>query len=177
MTRHYRKSKGEEIGGGKEKKGRRKIRILFPTSSGGHLTEILQLKRLFEDYEYLIVTEDILLNKQILADYNYTLIKPNGKNRNLEFWKNFFLNWMLAFKITLRFKPDVIVTTGSHTAVPFCYIGKLFKSKVIFILSFCRVDTKAKSADLVYPISDLFFVQWPQMKNVYKGSTFVGPIF
>src|SRR6185312_16460764 len=114
----------------------KKIKILFPSSSGGHLTKILQLKQLYTDYEYLIVTEDLPLNKKILDSYNYQLIRPNGKNRNITFWKNFLINCYLALKIIIKFKPDLIVTTGSHTVVPFCYIGKLFKAKIIFILSF-----------------------------------------
>lgn len=154
-----------------------KVKILFPSSSGGHITELLQLKKLFENYEYLIVTEDLPLNRKILDGMNYQLVRPNGMNRNITFWKNFIINWFLAIKILIKFRPDVIVTTGSHTAVPFCYLGKLLRAKVIFILSFCRLDSRAKSADLVHPIADLFFVQWQQMQKVYKNSTYVGPIF
>ncbi len=155
----------------------KKVKLLFPSSSGGHLTEIAQLKKLFDTYEYLIVTEDLPLNKKLLIGKNCIYVKPNGQNRNLTFWKNFIVNWWLAFKIMLRFKPDAIVTTGSHTAVPFCYIGKLFGCKIIYILSFCRIDSRAKAADLIYPVSDLFFVQWENMKSVYKKGIYAGPIF
>jgi len=152
-------------------------RVMFPSSSGGHITEILQLKKLFAAYEYLIVTEDLPLNKKILAGMNVEYVKPNGMNRNFVFWKNFIVNWFLALKLIIQFRPHVIVTTGSHTAVPFCYLGKLFGAKVIFILSFCRLDSRAKSADLVYPIADKFFLQWPQMDKFYKNGIYVGPIF
>ena len=154
-----------------------KTRILFPSSSGGHLDEILQLKKLFANYECLIVTENVPLNRVILKNKNYILIKPNGKNRDFVFWKNLFLNCFSALKIILKFKPDLIVTTGSHTCVPFCYIGKLLNIKVIFILSYCRVNSRAKSADLIYPITDLFFVQWEQMKKLYQKGVYAGPLF
>jgi beta-1,4-N-acetylglucosaminyltransferase len=154
-----------------------KKRILIPSSTGGHLNEVLHLKKIFKEYECMIITEDIPINKTILKDYNYKLVKANGKNRNFTFWKNIFINFLLVFKIIIRYKPHAIITTGSHTAVPFCYIGKLFGCKIIFILSFCRTRSKALSANLIYPISDLFFVQWEEVKILYKKSIYVGPLF
>ena len=152
-------------------------KVLIPTSSGGHLNEILQLKKIFENYDCLIVTENIPFNESILKGYQYKFIAPNGKNRDFLFWKNLFVNFYLALKIIRKFKPDAIITTGSHTAVPFCIIGKLYGCKVIFILSFCRTKSKALSASLIYPIADLFFVQWEEMKKYYKKSIYAGQIF
>src|ERR1700733_11339033 len=123
--------------------------VLIASSTGGHLNEVLQLKKLFESYNYLIVTEDVPINETILEGYNYEFVKANGENRDFTFWKNFFINIFLALKIIIKNKPDAIVTTGSHTAVPFCFIGKLFGCKVIFILSFSKTNSRALAADLV----------------------------
>lgn len=154
-----------------------KVKLLFPSSSGGHLEELMRLKKLYSSYEYLFVTEDLPLNKVLLKNYNATFIRKNGKNRDFIFWLNFIINWFLATSIILRFKPSAIITTGSHTAIPFCYIGKLFGCKIIYILSFCRINSRARAADIIYPISDLFFVQWEQMHNKYTKGIYVGPIF
>jgi beta-1,4-N-acetylglucosaminyltransferase len=154
-----------------------KFRILLPSSSGGHLTEIFQLNDLLDATEHLFVTEDLPLTRQLLADRPARFVRPNGQNRNWVFWKNFIINWFLAVPILLKFRPHAIVTTGSHTAIPFCFLGKLLGCKIIFILSFCRIDSKAAAASAVYPISDLFFVQWPQMRGAYPKSRFVGPLF
>ena len=155
----------------------RKHRILIPSSSGGHLAEIFQLKDLLDATEHLFVTEDLPLTRQLMRDKPCRFVRPNGRNRDWLFWRNFLINWILAVPILLRFRPHAIVTTGSHTAIPFCYLGKLLGCKVIFILSFCRIDSKAAAASAVYPISDLFFVQWEQMKGLYPKSRFVGPLF
>lgn len=154
-----------------------KPRILFPSSSGGHLAELTQLKKLFASSEYLIVTEDIPLNRTLLQGKNARFIRESRKTLDFQFWKAFFINWFLAFKIILQFKPKAIVTVGGHVAVPFCYIGKIFGCKIVYIVTFARVDSKAKSADLVYPISDLFFVQWEQMKTQYPKASFVGSLY
>lgn len=155
----------------------KKFRILLPSSSGGHLSEIFQLKELLAATEHLFVTEDLPLTRQLLEGRACKFVRPNGRNRDWVFWKNFLINWFLAVPIILKFRPHAIVTTGSHTAIPFCYIGKLLGCKIIFILSFCRIDSKAAAASAVYPIADLFFVQWQQMRSAYPKSNYVGPLF
>lgn len=155
----------------------RKFRILLPSSGGGHLTELFQLKRLLDSADHLFVSEDLALTRQLLAGRPSKFVRPNGKNRDFVFWRNFLINWFLAIPILLRFRPHAIVTTGSHTAIPFCYLGKLLGCKIIFILSFCRIDTKAAAATAVYPIADVFYVQWPQMLSAYPKGKYVGPLF
>lgn len=157
-------------------KGRR-FRVLLPTSSGGHLTEMLQLQDLLGATDHLWVSEDLPLTRKLLTGRPARFVKPNGHNRDWVFWKNFLINWFLAVPILLKFRPQAIVTTGSHTAIPFCYLGKLMGCKVIFILSYCRIDSKAAAATAVYPVSDLFFVQWEQMRKAYPKGRYVGPLF
>jgi len=153
------------------------MRVLFPSSGGGHLTEIFQLKDLLEATDHLFVSEDVALTRQLLSGRPCRFVRPNGKNRDFVFWKNFLINWFLAIPILLSFRPHAIVTTGSHTAIPFCYLGKLLGCKIIFILSFCRIDTKAAAASVVYPIADVFYVQWEQMLTAYPKGKYVGPLF
>lgn len=155
----------------------KRFRILLPTSAGGHLTEILQLRELLEASDHLFVTEDLPLCRKLMRGRPCSFVRPNGRNRDWVFWRNFLINWALAVPILLRFRPHAIVTTGSHTAIPFCYLGKLLGCKVIFILSFCRINSRAAAATAVYPISDLFFVQWQEMRRHYPKSTYVGPLF
>lgn len=153
------------------------FRILLPSSAGGHLTELFQLRELLEKTEHLFVTEDLPLTRELLKERPSVFVRPNGKNRDWMFWANFLTNWFLAIPILIRFRPHAIVTTGSHTAIPFCYLGRLFGCKVIFVLSFCRIDSKAAAASAVYPIANLFFVQWEQMRAAYPKGRYVGPLF
>jgi beta-1,4-N-acetylglucosaminyltransferase len=154
-----------------------KFRVLLPSSAGGHLAELFQLRELIGATDHLFVTEDLPLTRRLMKDRQCKFVRPNGRNRDWRFWKNFGMNWFLAVPILWKFRPHAIVTTGSHTAIPFCYLGKLFGCKVIFILSFCRIDSKAAAASAVYPIADLFFVQWQQMQKAYPKAKYVGPLF
>ena len=44
-------------------------KVIFVASSGGHLSEILKLKKLFNEYEYLIVTEETEVTKKLKNEY------------------------------------------------------------------------------------------------------------
>ena len=44
-------------------------KVLFISSTGGHLSELMQLKKLFEKFEYYIVTEKTKSNEYLAEDY------------------------------------------------------------------------------------------------------------
>ena len=155
----------------------KKNKIIIVSSAGGHLTEILELDLLRSRYEYLIVTEAVESTKNLDKIYNVKYIKPDVLNRGTLFYVNFLLNFFKALAILVKFRPDVILTTGSHTAVPICLLGKIFGMKIIWILSYARVSSKARSATFIYPISDLFLVQWESAQKLYPKSVYKGGIF
>lgn len=62
-------------------------------------------------------------------------------------------------------------------AIPFFWIGKIMKIKLVYIEVFDRMDKPTITGKLVYPISDLFFVQWERMKKVYPKAKNIGSIF
>jgi len=89
---------------------------------------------------------------------------------------NFLKCMIQSFKAVIKEKPDVIISTGAGVAIPPCYLAKLFfNSKIIFVESFCRIEEPSLSGKFMYPISDLFLVQWPEMlkkygdKALYRG--------
>ena len=155
----------------------KKKKVLFVSSIGGHLTQLLELKPLFKDYNYLLVTEksDVTLNlkdKYIVVFFKYC----NKKN----FLKYFFINVLNAFHsvfLFFKFRPDVIVTTGANTCVPLCYMGFIFRKKVIYIESFAKQEGKTLSGKLVYPIATHFIVQWESMKKYYPKAIYIGGIY
>jgi beta-1,4-N-acetylglucosaminyltransferase len=154
-------------------------RVLFVASDGGHLAQILELKQIMDQYDYQIVTEKTKATVPLAKDYNidFAYPRPEGKSRNLPFFISILKNFFFAIKKIRELKPKVIITTGSHTAIPFCIMGKMMGCKVVWILSFARINSKASSANLIYPIADKFIVQWPEMQNHYKKSIYLGSIY
>jgi len=114
------------------KKINKKRKVLFISSTGGHLDELLQLK-------------------------------PCSGLRTVYLY--------------LRIRPKVIITTGTHTAGPMCILGKLFGSKVVYIETIANTNKKTATGKLIYPIADLFIVQWEEMLKLYPKAVYGGTIY
>ena len=154
-------------------------KVMLISSTGGHLTELLQLKPLFEKCEYTIVTEKTKSNQNLIDQYpDHVYYLAYGTKQHLfKYLFIFAYNIIVSFFIFLKVKPDAIVTTGTHTAVPMCYIAHFLKKKVVFIETFANSKTPTQAGRLVYPIADLFVVQWESMLEHYPNAVYGGWIF
>ena len=155
-----------------------KKKVMFISSTGGHLSEMLELADLFKYYDTTLITEKTKSNLYLKDKYQNVYYLVYGTKSHLlpyifQFTYNVFKSFYLFFKI----KPEVVVTTGTHTAVSMCYIAKLFRKKVIFIETLANRDTKTVSGRLVYPIADYFLVQWESMLKLYPKAIYSGFIF
>ena len=154
-------------------------KVLFISSTGGHLNELMQLKALFNKFEYYIVTEKTKSNEYLAEDYKGKvsyLIYGTKKNPFTYFFIYFF-NIIKSLLIFIKQRPDVVVTTGTHTAVPMCYVAKLFRKKVIYIETFANRKSKTVAGRFVYPIADVFVVQWEEMLEIYPKAEYWGWIY
>ncbi|WP_125567475.1 PssD/Cps14F family polysaccharide biosynthesis glycosyltransferase [Companilactobacillus insicii] len=149
------------------------MKVCLVGSSGGHLTHLYLLKKFWSKEDRFWVTFDKEDARSILKNEKmYNCYFPT--NRNI---KNLIKNTFLAIKILRREKPDVIISSGAAVAVPFFYIGKLMGAKTVYIEVFDRMDRPTLTGKLVYPITDLFVVQWEEMKKVYPKAVNLGGIF
>lgn len=148
-------------------------KICLVGSSGGHLAHLYMLKPIWEKTERFWVTFDKEDARSLLENEKfYKCFFPT--NRNLF---NLIRNTFLAFKVIIKERPDIIISSGAAVAVPFFYIGKLFGAKLVYIEVFDRVDKSTLTGQLVYPITDKFIVQWEEMKKVYPKAVNLGSIF
>lgn len=154
-------------------------KVMFISSTGGHLNELLQLKPLFSKYDYSIVTEKAKSNYSLKKVYKEKIfyLAYGTKHNMWKYWFIFPFNCVISLYLFFRIKPDVVVSTGSHTAVPMCYIAHFFKKKVIYIETFANIYTKTVAGKLVYPIADYFVVQWESMLELYPEAIYGGWIF
>ena len=154
-----------------------KKKVLFISSTGGHLNELLQLKSLFSNYDYLLVTEKDKSTISLKDKYNVKyLVYGTRKNLFCYFFK-FIFNFIKSFIIFIKFKPDVIITTGAHTCVAMIFIAKLFKKKSIYIETMANRKTKTMTGKIVEKWVTYFVVQWEDMKNLYEDSVYGGLIY
>jgi len=155
------------------------MKVLFIASTGGHLTELLQLAPMFEDYDYHVITEKtkstLSLRERFPNRVSYLLF--GTKDHMLTYPFKFIANCFKSMFLYFRIRPKYIITTGTHTAVPICYFGKLFGSKIIFIETIANTKTKTLSGKMIYPIANLFIVQWESLLQEYPKAIYGGWVF
>ena len=154
-------------------------KVLFISSTGGHLSELMQLSKIFDNYDYSLITEKdkatIGLKSKYSKRINYLV--RGSKEHLFTYLFIFTFNILKSIYLYVKIRPKYIVTTGTHTAVPICYFGKLFGTKIIFIETIANSDTKTLSGKIIYPISNLFIVQWESMLIHYPKAVYGGWIY
>lgn len=137
------------------------MKICLVCSHGGHFTETLQILEAFQQHEIFFVTYHSPREADVLQLAPAYLTENIGTNP----WR-FLLSIFWALKILLHERPQVIVSLGAEVAIPFFYLGKMLGIRTVFIESWCRVENLSKTGRLVYPVADIFLVQWPQLLGV-----------
>ena len=116
-------------------------KVLFISSTGGHLSEMMMLKDLFSKYDYHIITEKTKSNMKLKDKYkgkvNYLIY--GTKDHMLTYPFKLLANCFKSLYYYIKIRPDFIVTTGAHTAGPMCCLGKIFGSKIIYIETFANI--------------------------------------
>lgn len=154
-------------------------KVMFISSAGGHLTELMQLRSLFNHYDYNLVTEKVkstLYLKERYQDKVYYLLYGT-KDHILVYPFKLLFNTIKSLIIYLKLRPNFIVTTGAHTAGPMCCIGKLFGAKIIFIETFANITKPTITGKYIYKFADLFIIQWEELKKFYPKATYGRWIF
>ena len=152
-----------------------RIKICFAASSGGHFEQILMLKPMMEKYDSFLMTEETKYKTKVDSVRVYYLRQVNRKER--AFPLIMIANAFYSLFIFIRERPSVVITTGALAMIPICLIAKLFRKKLVFIESFAKVTSPTETGKLLYRFADQFYVQWPQMKEVYPEALYVGGIY
>jgi len=145
------------------------MKICLICAAGGHLTQLLQLEDLWNRYDYFFVTHKKEITKDLPKKYRTYFIKDPGRNPIY-----FLITLFQSFFIVLTEKPDIIVTNGGGIAIPMAYLGKLFDKKIIYIESLSRVVNPSLTGKVLYPIADLFLVQWKFLIERYGSKAEYG---
>ena len=154
-------------------------KVMFISSTGGHLSELLQLSSLFKKYDYHIVTEKDKSNEYLKEKYGKRVdyLIYGTRKKLLIYMIQLLINCIKSLLIFIKVRPKYIVTTGTHTAGPMCLIGHIFGSKIIYIETFANSKTQSKTGKIVYKFADLFIVQWESLLELYPNAIYGGWIF
>lgn len=168
------KQAGTAFGSAKNLDGRSgRRRILFVSSAGGHLAQLLQLRPWWINHERQWVSFDLpdarskLEGETLIPAYYPT-------TRNLI---NLARNTPLAWKVLQEFKPDVVISNGAGVALPFFAVAKVLGVPTVYLEVYDRIDSQTMTGKLCRPLASMFCVQWPEQQNLYAGSNLTGPLY
>ena len=155
----------------------KKRKVMFISSVGGHLTQMLELKGIFNDYDYVLVTEKTSVTKDMTSKYHMDYLMYGSRHFLFKYLFICLYNLIKSIYLFCKYRPKVIVTTGTHTAVVMCYLGWIFRRKVIYIESFAKRTSKTMAGKMIYPIATTFVVQWESMLKLYPKAKYFGGIY
>uniref|UniRef100_A0A8V5GTE8 UDP-N-acetylglucosamine transferase subunit ALG14 n=1 Tax=Melopsittacus undulatus TaxID=13146 RepID=A0A8V5GTE8_MELUD len=127
--------------------------------TGGHTTEILRLLS--------CLSESYSPRHYVFADSD---TMSEAKIRSFE------------QKRAETFSTSQILCNGPGTCVPVCISALLLgllgikRAIIVYVESICRVETLSLSGKILYYFSDYFIVQWPDLKEKYPKSIYLGRI-
>ena len=153
---------------------RKKLKVCFAASSGGHLEQLLMLKPLMLEYDSFILTEETKYKTAFPVE---ALFVPQVNRNEPSFIPRMVANAFVALAVWLRRRPDVVICTGVLATVPFCLIAKIMGAKLVYIESFAKTDSPTVTGRFLHRWADRFYVQWPSMLDVYPDARCVGGVY
>ncbi|MGI9612010.1 MAG: UDP-N-acetylglucosamine--LPS N-acetylglucosamine transferase [Acidimicrobiales bacterium] len=146
---------------------------MFVSSSGGHLSQLLQLRSWWEHHDRRWVSFDLpdarskLVGEQLIPAHHPT-------TRNLI---NVGRNAALAVSVLRSYRPDVVISNGAGVALPFFAVARAHRIPTVYIEVYDRVSSRTLTGRLCRPLSSRFLVQWPEQQELYANSTLIGPLY
>ncbi|XP_055370954.1 UDP-N-acetylglucosamine transferase subunit ALG14 homolog [Condylostylus longicornis] len=163
-------------------------RTLIVLGSGGHTAEMVEIvknldKTKYTPRVYVVANTDKTSKNKIknieeaLSDKSFELYEIH---RSREVKQNYFssvfstlLAILSAFPLIYKIQPDLVLCNGPGTCVPICLVAFLFRKmhiipkscKIVFLESYCRVNTISLTGKILLHIVDMFVVQWPQLES------------
>ena len=147
-------------------------RVCLVASAGGHLTELLLVRRAFEDLDLVVAT---YYGPRLgdVRSLGRVYVQPNiGKKPMQMAWAFVFAAFVLV-----RERPSVVLSTGSEIAIPYFAVALLLGIRRVFVETFTRVEAPSFTGRWLYHLSDAFFVQWRGLLRSYGSKArYEGPV-
>jgi beta-1,4-N-acetylglucosaminyltransferase len=165
----------------------RRPRVLAVLGSGGHTSELLSFlsggtRTPVEGY-FLVADTDAGSASKLEQSPKWRgsqLIRtPRARSVGEPLVSSFFSfvrAMAFTWRVVWRVRPDTVVCAGPGTCVPavLCSFAlrllAIHDSRIVFVESYARVNSLSATGLLLYPIADLFAVQWPPVHKKWPNT-------
>jgi UDP-N-acetylglucosamine transferase subunit ALG13 len=152
--------------------GQHGVELLLVTEPGGPLLELCALHSVWAgrsrvwatlpgpDSGFLLHEESVLLARGPTCRSLINLIR----------------NLWIAWRAVGRYRPAVILATGSGIVVPFIWVGRLRGVRTIFLECGGVVERPSLSCRLVARSAQFIYVQWPELISSLPSARYAGTV-
>jgi len=148
------------------------MKLLLVCNPGGHFSTMIGLKKFWSAYPREWATYHNFDTDQIpTSETVYWVVMQEAR-----MYLRAFINFINAFFILHKSRPDLVISTGAGLAVPFILASKILGIKTVFIESCSRSKGLSLSGRVVYYLADDFYVQWPECLELYPKAQYRGVV-
>lgn len=146
-------------------------KVLAVASGGGHWKQLMLLKPAFEGHKVKFVTtiEGLAAESDIT---DYVVVKDSNQNEKLALLYSLFQ----MFLTVIKFRPNVVITTGAAPGVLAILVGRLIGAKTIWVDSIANSEELSLGGNISRKISCIVLSQWEHLASEspiqYQGSVF-----
>ncbi|GAX20131.1 beta-1,4-N-acetylglucosaminyltransferase [Fistulifera solaris] len=163
------------------------LKTLVILGSGGHTTEMLQLTKqlnrsFYAPVEYCRATTDttsvMRLPDRLAVVHTIPRAREVGQSYVTSLFSTIYAQWHAMFLIA-KIRPGLILCNGPGTVLPLCVAALFWRvvgwcpGQIVFVESYCRVQTLSLTGKLLYFWADLFVVHWEELHRQYPRSKLV----
>ena len=145
-------------------------KLLAVASGGGHWVQLMRLKPVFEDYDCAFVTTLKGYRDEVGGARFYVVTDGNRWSK----WR-LLVSAVQVCWIVLKERPHVVISTGAAPGLLAIGLGKLMRSRTIWIDSIANAEKLSMSGRIAVKHANLCLTQWPHLAKP-DGATFLGAV-
>lgn len=147
----------------------KRTRILAVSSGGGHWIQLLRLRPAFAGMEVTYASVGSGGAAEV-APAAYCAIPDANRAQKAKL----LMLLLRLFWLVVRFRPDVVISTGAAPGYFAVRIGRMLGARTLFLDSIANAEELSLSANLAKRHCDLVLTQWPALAEQdgpqYRGS-------
>lgn len=144
-----------------------KKKILAVASGGGHWIQLLRLRPAFLGHEVRFLST----HKEFKKDVEQPIYTVLDSNMTQKF--RLVIMTIQIFGVYLRYRPDVVISTGAAPGFISLAIGRLFGAKTIWLDSIANAGELSSSGKNAKWVASVWLTQWEHLQSeegpLYKG--------
>ncbi|MDI1294229.1 MAG: UDP-N-acetylglucosamine--LPS N-acetylglucosamine transferase [Methylobacter sp.] len=146
-------------------------KILAVASGGGHWTELMRLKEIFNGHDVVFVGVKSFYRSDVDPHRFYRVLDVSRLYNRISIP---LLIGKLLF-ILIKERPAIVITTGALPGMLALLLGKMLGTQTVWIDSIANVEEMSLSGRMAKKFADLWLTQWPHLADA-NGPTYLGSV-